>query len=578
MTQTNSDIARALDRLADLLEIEEANPFRVRGYRNAARTIDGLSHSIADMVAEGADLTEIYGIGDDLARKLRSLVETGRLPALEQAQKRVPVQVSELMAIEQLGPKRVKALYKALGVKSVADLEKAARAGRVRGLSGFGEKTERHILEGIERLRERHGRTRLSEAEQVVGPLVAYLEGASGVKRVAVAGSYRRRKETVGDLDILVTCRNSDPVMKRFTGYERVARVVSRGDTRSTVHLKSGLQVDLRVVPERSYGAALQYFTGSKAHNVALRAIAQDRGLKLNEYGVYRGDKWLAGRTEKSVYAQLDLPYIEPELREDRGEIKAARAGRLPRLVRLRDIRGDLHAHTTATDGHATLEQMARGARDRGYEYIAITDHSKRLAMAHGLDEKRLAAHVEAIDALNERLQGITVLKGIEVDILENGELDLPDRVLATLDICVCAVHYHWNLSRAAQTRRIKRAMANPHCHVLAHPSGRLINEREPYEVDMEALIAAAAEHGVIMELNAQPARLDLTDEYRRMAKDYAVKVAVSTDAHSVDNLDLMSFGIDQARRGWLEKGDVVNTLSLAALRRLLNKRGKRTA
>ena len=576
MKMHNNDVAELFDRLADLLEIEGANPFRVRAYRNAARLIRSLPRDVADMVAAGEDLTRLPGIGEDLAGKIKTIVETGTLPLLEEEARKVPPELAELLEIEGLGPKRVKVLHEVLGVRSLEDLERAVNAGKVRELPGFGEKTERAILEGIQRLRAQYGRMLLATAEPVAEALREHLAATSGVERVEIAGSYRRRKETVGDLDILAIATPDSPVMDRFTTFEAVARVQSKGTTRSTVHLRSGLQVDLRVVAPQSYGAALQYFTGSKAHNIAVRRLAVKRGLKINEYGIFRGSRRIGGAEEEAVYASVDLPWIPPELREDRGEIEAAMAGRLPDLITQDHIRGDLHVHSKHTDGRYSIEEMARAARDLGYEYIAVTDHSRRVAMAHGLDEKRLRQELEEIDRLNERLEGIRILKGCEVDILEDGRLDLPDSVLAELDLTVCSVHYRFNLPREKQTARILRAMDNPYFTILGHPTGRLINERDPYDVDLDRIIRHAAERGAILELNAQPSRLDLTDTACQQAKEMGVKIAISTDAHTVHDLRFMRYGIGQARRGWLEPGDVVNTLPLDDLLNLL--RGTRHA
>jgi DNA polymerase (family 10) len=568
----NRQIADMFGRLADLLEIEGANPFRVRAYRNAARVVGGYPRSLADRLAEGADLTDLSGIGEDLAAKIQTIVRTGRLPKLEEVEKRTPPALTELMKVPGLGPKRVKALYQALNVRSLEDLRRALRAGRVRELPGFGAKTEAAIREGIDRAGRSEQRTLRPDAEEIAAPLLAHLQAVPGVKDVALAGSYRRCRETVGDLDILVTCRRGAPVMQALVDYDEVETVAAQGNTRSTVILASGLQVDLRVVPQVSWGAALHYFTGAKAHNIAVRRMGAAKGLKINEYGVFRGERRVAGRTEEEVFAQVGLPYIVPELREDRGEIEAALAGTLPALVTLADIRGDLHAHTAATDGQDSLEAMARAAHARGYEYLAITDHSRRVAMAHGLDRRRLAEQIDAIDALNERLAGLVVLKGIEVDILEDGSLDLPDSILDRLDVVVCSVHYQFALPRPKQTTRILRALDNPRCNILAHPTGRLLNERAAYDVDLEAVLTGAKERGCAVELNAQPSRLDLDDLACRMAKEIGVLVAISTDAHSTGDLDLMRFGVGQARRGWLEAKDVINTRPLAELRKLLKR------
>lgn len=568
----NAEIARLFERLADLLEIEGANSFRVRAYRNAARVLSGLSRPVADLRAEGADLTELPGIGEDLADKIAAILDTGELAELAEVEQRVPAKLADLTRIDGLGPKRVRALYQQLNIRGAGDLQRALDAGRIRQLSGFGAKTEAKIREGLAKLATAERRTGLLEAEAIAEPLVAHLQKAAGVTRITIAGSYRRRKETVGDLDILVTCADSEPVMERLTDYDQVAEVVSHGSTRATVVLRSGMQVDLRVVPEASYGAALQYFTGAKAHNVATRRIAVDMGLKSNEYGLFRGDERIAGATEEELYAALGLAYIEPELREHRGEIEAAREGRLPELIDEGDVRGDLHCHSRATDGRDSIERMARAAAARGYEYLAITDHSRRVAMAHGLDTARLREQLAEVDRVNDTVDGVTVLKAIEVDILEDGSLDLPDAVLAELDLTVCAVHYGRGLSRKRQTERIIRAMDNPRFNILAHPSGRLINEREPYAVDLERLMAAAAERGCVLEQNAQPERLDLTDVQCRMARDMGVKLAISTDAHAADQLGYMRFGVAQGRRGWLRTGDVINTRGLGDLRKALRR------
>lgn len=570
MTIHNTEIAQRFQRLADLLEIEGANPFRVRAYRNAARTIEGLPHSVAAMVADGADLTELPGIGKDLAGKIREIVESGHLALLDQVSTHLPGQLAELAAIPGLGPKRVKALYDALGITSVKELEQAARAGNIRRLPGFGAKSEENLLAEIQRRTGREPRIPLPAAERFAEPILEHIRQTTGVIKAILAGSYRRRRDTIGDLDILVSCRNPAAVIDRFVAYADVDQIVSKGTTRATIVLRTGLHVDLRVVPEASYGAALQYFTGSKAHNIAIRSLAVKKGLKINEYGVFRGETAIAGATEEEVYRQVGLPYLEPELRENRGEIEAALKKTLPRLVTLKDLRGDLHCHSKASDGNATIEDMARAARERGYEYVAICDHSPRVTIAHGLSPQRFMQQMEEIDRLNGRLEGFTVLKGAEVDILEDGSLDLPDDLLRQLDLTVCAVHYHFRLSKTKQTERIIRAMDHPAFNILAHPTGRMLNEREPYEVDMERLMSAAKERGRVLEVNAQPARLDLTDVHCKLAKDMGVGVAISTDAHRTTDLPLIRFGIDQARRGWLEAGDVINTKSWKELKKFL--------
>jgi DNA polymerase (family 10) len=559
----NADIARAFDEIADLLELRNENPFRIRAYRNAARVVGELRFDAAARLAQGGGLPKLSGIGEDLGAKIGEIAATGTCALLERLRKKFPVGITELLRLPGLGPKRVQSLYRGLKVRSLGELQRAARDGRLRRLPGFGEKTEQKLLEALEARLSKARRFKLAVAAQYAEPFAKYLGGV-------IAGSYRRMKETVGDLDFLVCSEKPEAAVERFLRYPEVKHVLASGTTKASVVLASGIQADLRVVPQESFGAALHYFTGSKAHNIAVRRLGQERGLKINEYGVYRGEKRIAGETEASVYAALGLPYIEPELREDQGELEAARRGELPRLVELADLRGDLHAHTKATDGRDTLAAMAEAARARGLQYLAITEHSRRETMAHGLDPVRLARQIDEIDRLNAKLEDVTLLKGIEVDILEDGSLDLPDAVLAKLDLVVAAVHSKFGLPRARQTGRLLAALENPQVRILAHPSGRLIGAREPYDVDMLAIVRKARERGVALELNAHPDRLDLTDAHCRMAKDEGVLVAISSDAHSAEGLDVLRYGVGQARRGWLEKNNVLNTRSLAELRKLL--------
>ncbi len=569
----NSEIANIFYDVAAFLEIEGANPFRIRAYRGAARTLSSLSGSVVDRIAQGHDLTEIPGIGRDLAHKIEIIVETGSLPMLKELESRLPPGLKDIMRLSGVGPKKAAALYKELGIKNLEGLKKAAESGRIRELRNFGAKIEANILEEVSRGRkEGEGRTLLIKAEEYAEPLCRHLQKSKGVKKVVPAGSYRRRQETVGDLDILVTCKKGSNVMNDFTGYDDVRKVVSQGKTRSTVILRSGLQVDLRVVPEVSYGAALHYFTGSKPHSIAIRKIGLNKSYKINEYGVFKKDKRIAGRTEEEVYETVGLPYIEPELREDRGEIKEAQQGILPELIRLEDLQGDLHTHTDETDGRDTLEEMAQAAQERGYSYLAVTDHSRQVSVAKGLDEDRLLEQIDAIDKLNDSLKGLTLLKGIEVDILKDGSLDLPDRVLKRLDIRVCSVHSYFKLSAKEQTERILRAMDNPLFNVLGHPSGRLIQSREAYDLDMERIMEGAKERGCFLELNSQPDRMDLRDVHLKRAREIGVLISISTDAHWSKNLDWIRFGVDQARRGWLSSADVINTRDLAELRKLLKR------
>ncbi|WP_324780968.1 DNA polymerase/3'-5' exonuclease PolX [Thiobacillus sedimenti] len=568
----NADIAARFEEIADRLEIQGANPFRIRAYRNAARTLAELPQEARVLLEKGEDLTRLPGIGADLAAKVREIVETGHCSLLDRLRRELPPAVTELLQIPGLGPKRVKALYHDLDVQTVEQLYRAARDGRIRALPGFGDKTELNILQAVEAHVSQTHRFKLAVAAQYADTLTAFLQALPGVGQVTVAGSFRRMRETVGDLDLLVTAQAGSAVMQRFTAYDEVAEVLSAGGTRASVVLKSGLQVDLRVVEPPSYGAALCYFTGSKAHNIAIRRLAQKRGLKVNEYGVFRGSERIAGDDETSVYAGVGLPWIPPELREDRGEIEAAREGRLPRLVELSDLRGDLHAHTRATDGHDSLRDMAEAARALGLSYLAITEHSRHLTVAHGLDPLRLTRQCDEIDRLNLELEGIVLLKGIEVDILEDGSLDLPDDVLGRLDLVVGAVHSRFHLTRAKQTERILRAMDHPHFTLLAHPSGRLLEQREPYDVDMLRIIRHARQRGCFLELNAHPERLDLLDSHCQMAKEEGVLVSINSDAHSRYDFANLRYGVGQARRGWLEKDDVLNTRPLAALRRLIRR------
>ncbi|MBA3902461.1 MAG: DNA polymerase/3'-5' exonuclease PolX [Rhodocyclaceae bacterium] len=568
----NADIARIFEEIADLLEIQGANPFRIRAYRNAARTVGEFGRDVGALLAAGEDLTRLPGIGDDLAGKIREIVETGKCALLDRLRKELPSAITELLHIPGLGPKRVRALWHDLGVQTIEQLYRAARDGRIRSLAGFGEKTELKILQSVEAHLGTTRRFKLATAAQYADSLVAYLRGVSGVRQVEVAGSFRRMRETVGDLDILVAAQAKSPVMERFASYDEVKEVLAGGPTRASVILRSGLQVDLRVVDEASYGSALVYFTGSKAHNIAIRRIAQERGLKINEYGVFRGERRVAGETEASVYRAVGLPLIPPELREDRGEIDAAQAGRLPKLVELSDLRGDLHAHTKATDGHATIREMAHAAQSLGLEYLAITEHSRRLTVAHGLDPQRLLKQCDEIDRLNGALKGITILKGIEVDILDDGTLDLPDSVLAELDIVVGAVHSKFDLPRAKQTERILRAMDNRYFTILAHPTGRMIESREPYDADMLRIIRHARQRGCFLELNAHPERLDLLDTWCLTAREEGVLIAINSDAHGTQDFQNLRFGVGQARRGWLEAKNVLNARPLKELRKLLPK------
>lgn len=561
----NADIAAIFEEIADLLEIQGENPFRIRAYRNAARQVEGMGVALADMLARDDDLTALPGIGTDLAAKIREIVETGSCKALDKLRKKLPPSIIELLKIPGLGPKRVRALHDQLKVRSVEQLAKAAKSGRIRELEGFGPKTERVVLEALAAHVTGQRRFALAAVAPYAEPLRDYLAGIPGVEQAVIAGSYRRCKETVGDLDLLVTAADSKTIMERFVAYDQVSKVIAKGDTRSTVILKAGLQVDLRVVDPGSYGAALHYFTGSKAHNVAIRRLGQQNKLKINEYGVFRGERRIGGDTEESVFHSVGLPWIAPELREDRGEIEAARKHRLPALIESGDLKGDLHVHSQAGAGHASLKELVEAARARGLAYIAITT-AHRLAASHGAYPKSLPRWLEDIDKLNAALQDFTVLKAVDVDILEDGSLDLADELLAEFDLVIGAVRAGLKLPRARQTKRIMKAMEHPRFSILAHPSGLPVEGREPYDVDLLKLARHAHTCGCCLELNAHPARLDLLDTHIRMAKDAGARFAIGSDAHGARDFQNLDYAVGQARRGWLEPGDVVNTLALREL------------
>jgi DNA polymerase (family X) len=564
----NTEIAGMFDQAAELLEIAGENQFRVRAYRRAARTIEGLPQSVKSMVAAGRDLSDLPGIGKDLAGKIADIVATGHFALLDSLKKKLPGELGEMAALPGLGPKRLKLLHDRLKINTFDDLRRVIRTGGLHNVKGFGTSIEQKLAAALEKpVAEK--RFKLSVAEAEADALVSFLHDSG---QITVAGSYRRRRDTVGDLDLVVTADDAAVVGDKLAGYENVAEVLAHGKTRTTVVLRSGIQVDVRAVPEQSYGAALLYFTGSKAHNIALRAIAVRRGWKLNEYGLFSGTRRIAGLAEEDIYRKLGLSYIPPEMREDRGEIALAQAGDLPALITQADIRGDLHVHSDWTDGTASIEAMAMAAQAKGYQYIALTDHSRRVAMAHGLDPARVGKQAREIDRVSGQLRSLTILKGIEVDILKDGSLDLPDSCLAKLDIVLAAVHSYFDLPRDAQTDRVIKAMGNPHVSIIAHPTGRLLGQRDPYEIDMERVIAAARATGCHLEINSQPERLDLNDLHIQAAKQAGVKLAVSTDAHSTNSFDYIRFGVDQARRGWLTVADVINTKPLADLRKMLRR------
>ena len=595
----NYEIADVLEELADLLEIRGANRFRVRAYRDAARTVREHAVPMRQLVADGEDLTELPTIGEDMSDYITQLVETGELDRMEEVAGEVPRTLAEITRLPGVGPKRTKQLWEELGVTTVDELEEAAGAGEVEELDGFGAKTQEKILQGIEQHRRHSERFLLSDADDYVRPLLEHLEGAPGLERMEVAGSYRRRKETVGDIDVLAVADDGEPVMEHFTGYRQVDEVVQAGETRGTVVLDSGVQVDLRIVDADSYGAALVYFTGSKEHNVTLRKRALDRGRTVSEYGVFeleedgegedgddgggeadaeptedpeaagetttgrtRGEK-VAGESEEEVYAAVDLPWIPPELREDRGEIEAAAEDELPELIEREDVRGDLQMHTEWSDGRASVEEMLEACAEIGHDYFAITDHSQALAMTGGLDEEKLRRQWEEMDEVTARHDEIRLLRSLEVDILEDGSLDLADELLEELDLVVVSIHSKFDLDPGDQTERILSALRHPQADILAHPTGRLIGRRDPYDFDLDAVLETAVEEGVALELNAHPDRLDLKDTHLMRAVELGAKIVISTDAHRPRHLELMRYGVEQARRAWLTPDDVLNTLPL---------------
>lgn len=582
---TNRDLAAAFDEVAELLEFQGANPFRVRAYRNAARRIGDYPEPLASIVDDPErDVTEIEGIGKDLAEKIAELVETGKLSMLEELRSQVPPSVVALLRIPGLGPKKAAILHKELKINSLDMLRAACEADEVSKLKGFGAKTQEKILAGIDFAAHADERMYWAEADSIVGELLAHMRKFKGIRQIEVAGSYRRGKETIGDLDLLVDAANADAVMDHLEKFGQVAAVIGRGDTKLSLRLARGLQIDLRVVPTRSFGAALQYFTGSKDHNVILRGMAKDRGLKINEYGVFRVGKktrseededgeYIAGKQECDVYAAMDLPCFPPELREAREEFAWAAAGKLPKLIEHGDLQGDLHTHTSASDGSATLAEMAAAAREQGLKYLAITDHSKRVSMANGLDAARLRKQWKEIDRLNRDFDDFVLLKGIECDILEKGGMDLADDVLAEADWVVASVHYGQNQPREQITERILGALENPHVAIIAHPTGRLINRREPYAVDLEQVFAAAKKHRKFLELNANPARLDLDDVNCAAAKRHGILITISSDAHSPAGIDVLRYGVIQARRGGLTAADVTNTRPWAEIKERIGRR-----
>lgn len=577
----NTEIARIFREIAELLELANANPFRVRAYVNAARVVEEAPQSIAAMARDNPQaLRELPGIGDDLAGKIEEIARTGKLVLLAELSKQAPPGAMELLHVPGIGPRKARVLSERLGVRSLAGLERAARAGRIRALPGFGARTEARILEELASTTITERRWLRARAAQYGEPLVEYMRTAAMVTRAELAGSFRRCRETVGDLDLLAESDDGRATVQHFLAYPQVQRVLARGTTRAAVQLTGGLHVDLRVLPPESYGAALHYFTGSKSHNIAVRTMGRARGLKINEYGVFRGTRRVGGREEQEVFHAVRLPLIPPELRENRGEIEAAQQGTLPHLVALDDIRGDLQSHCTDSDGRHSLDEMAEAAEAMGYEYLAITDHTPTVRIAGGLDRAGFLRQMRRVDRLNRRLRKLTVLKGAEVDIHADGSLDLDDDTLARLDVVLVSLHSSLNLPADRQTARLVRALQHPLVHILAHPTGRLVNGRRGAQFDLDEVCRVAASEGVLMEINAQPERLDLGDVAARRAQELGVTLVISTDAHSVEELQFMRWGVDQARRAWLDRANVANTRTLQQLLHMLGARrgpGRRT-
>ena len=560
----NLEVAKMLYFIAIYLEMDEVQ-FKPRAYEKAANSIESLEKDVMEIYKEGGieALMEIPGVGEAIAKKIEEFILTGKIAELERLKKKVPVDVEGLMGIEGIGPKRIKTLYKKLGIKKIEGLEKAAKNGKIRKLEGFGEKSEQNILRGIDFLKKSKGRLLLGYVLPVAREIEERLRNLKEVQHVSIAGSLRRRKETIGDIDILVTSSNPSKVMNFFVKMPEVAAVYGKGSTKSTVRLKIGCDADLRVVEDKSFGAALQYFTGNVDHNVGLRKIAISKGYKLNEYGIFKGNKQIAGKTEEEVYKALGVRWIPPELREHTGEIEIAKKNKLPKLIEYDSLKGDLHIQTKWTDGANSIKDMAEAAKKLGLEYIAITDHTKRNAFVGGLDEKQILKQKNEIDKVNKGIAGLTILSGTEVDILKNGKLDISNKVLSQLEVVGASVHSNFNLSKEEQTNRIIKAMENENVDILFHPTGRLIQQREPYDVDIERIIQTAKNTGTILEINSFPSRLDLKDEHIKLAVKDRIKLVIDSDAHSTLHFKFLEFGIAQARRGWAEKKDVVNTRPL---------------
>jgi len=561
----NRELATLFERMADILEFKGENPFKVSAYRKASRIMGDLTQDIEE-IAESGTLKDVPGIGEGMAQKIVEYLKTGKVLKYEEARKGISDELIAIMDIPGMGPKTLSILHHEKGIGSLSQLEKAVENGSLIGFPGIGEKKVENIKRGIQLLNQSKGRMNLGMAFPLAKRIVETLRQKTGSQKIEWAGSLRRMKENIGDIDILATGIDREKITYTFTHLPEVREVLASGETKASIVAEGGTQIDLRVVEEDSYGAALQYFTGSKGHNIRLRGIAKSRGIKINEYGVFKGERKIGGKEEEEVYRALGMAWIEPELREDRGEIEAAQDGCLPKLVQESEIKGDLHVHSKWSDGTSSIEEIAKAAQKRGYQYVAICDHSKSLKIAHGLDESRLMKQMEEIDRLNEKLKGFQILKGSEIDILTDGTLDLSEKALEKLDFAVAAIHSGFKQDKEKMTKRIIRALENPHVHVLAHPSGRLLGARDPYEVEIDELMETAKRHGKALEINAYFERLDLDDIHCRKAKEMGIRVAIGTDSHGLDQMWMISLGIAVARRGWLETADILNTLPLKGI------------
>ena len=558
----NKELADLFEKMADILEFKGENPFKISAYRKASRIIGDLTQDIEEIAGQGK-LKNIPGIGEGMAQKIVEYLKTGKVSKFEDIRKGVSDELIAIMDIPGMGPKTLSMLHREKGISNLSQLEKALEDGSLIGLFGIGEKKIENIKRGILLLKQSKGRMNLGAAFPVAKRIVETLRQKTGSKKIEWAGSLRRMKENIGDIDILATGKDKEKIVQVFTHLPEIKEVLASGETKASVIVEGGTQIDLRVVEEDSYGAALQYFTGSKGHNIHLRGIAKAKGIKINEYGVFKGKKKIGGEEEKEVYSSLGMEWIEPELREDRGEIEASQKRHLPKLIQESEIKGDLHVHSKWSDGTSSIEEIVKAAQKRGYQYVAICDHSKSLRIAHGLDESRLMKQMEEIDRINEKMRNFQILKGAEVDILSDGKLDLSEKILEKLDLAVAAIHSGFKQDRGKMTKRIIRALENPYIHILAHPSGRLLGARDPYEVGIDELMEAAKKYGKALEINAYFERLDLNDIHCRKAKEMGVRVGIGTDSHHLDQMWMMSLGVAVARRGWLGAKDVLNTLSL---------------